>query len=142
MILVDTNLLVCAHISSAREHARAKAWLDERLSDSTRVGLPWQSILGYLRVATNRRIFPNAPSLETAWAQTQSWLACPNVWIPTPGPDAPEILGRMLVHARAGANLIPDAALAALAVEHGLTLCSNDGDFARFTGLKWMNPLA
>ena len=142
MILIDVNLLVFAFDSSVPQHAATKTWLDERLNESARVGIPWQTTLGFLRVVSNPRIFGRPSSLEAAWSQVQSWLECPRVWIPSPGPGTKTILGRMLQHARGGANLIPDAALAALAIEHGLTLCSNDGDFARFPGLKWIDPLS
>ena len=66
----------------------------------------------------------------------------PNVWIPGPTERHDEILGELLERSRAAGNLVPDAHLAALAIEHGLTLCSADGDFARFPGLRWVNPLA
>jgi uncharacterized protein len=68
-------------------------------------------------------------------------LECPNVWIPQPAEGHPAILGGLLAHAAGGANLVPDAHLAALAIEHGLAVCSTDGDFARFRELKWVNPL-
>ena len=68
------------------------------------------------------------------------WLDCPPVWIPVPGDRHREILGSLLRRG-VSANLVPDAHLAALAIEHGLTLCSTDGDFARFSGLRWQNPL-
>jgi len=142
VILVDLNLLIYASDPPLPQYAAARAWLDERLNQSARVGIPWQSILGYLRIMTNPRIVQRPATIEAAWNHVQSWLGVPNVWIPTPGPAGPAILGRMLQYARGGANLIPDAALAALAIEHGLTLCSNDGDFARFPGLKWTDPLA
>ena len=141
MILVDTNLLVYARISSLPQHEVAREWLDGRLSDHPRVGLPWTSLLGFLRIVTNPRLFERPDGVAGAWAQVRQWLACPNVWIPLPTEEHPAILERMLEHTGGGANLIPDADLAALAVEHGLTLCSADGDFGRFPELKWSNPL-
>jgi uncharacterized protein len=112
------------------------------LNDRARVGLPWPSLLSFLRVVTNPRIFERPEAVGSAWGQVVAWLGCPDVWIPQPAGNHPVILARMLAHTGGGANLIPDAHLAALAVEHGLTLCSTDGDFGRFPELKWENPLA
>jgi toxin-antitoxin system PIN domain toxin len=141
VILVDTNLLVYARMSTLPEHAAAREWLDGRLNDRPRVGMPWQSLLGFLRIVTNSRIFERPDSLRAAWGQVEEWLECPNVWIPQPADGHRAILGRLLAHAAGGANLVPDAHLAALAIEHGLAVCSTDGDFARFRELKWVNPL-
>ena len=141
MILVDTNLLVYARVSSLPQHEAARNWLEGRLNDRPRVGLPWPSLLGFLRIVTNSRIFERPDSIRAAWAQVEAWLDRPNVWIPQPAEGHAAILGRLLTHAAGGANLIPDTHLAALAIEHGLTVCSTDGDFARFPELRWVNPL-
>ncbi|HEV2199710.1 MAG TPA: TA system VapC family ribonuclease toxin [Bryobacteraceae bacterium] len=141
MILIDANLLIFAHFSSLPQHAAGKRWLDARLNERIRVGLPWPSLLAFLRIATSARVFERPESIADAWRQVEAWLSRGNVWIPVPGEDHPAILARML-GLSGGANRVPDAHLAALALEHGLTLCSSDGDFARFTGLKWENPLA
>ena len=77
-----------------------------------------------------------------AWGQVVTWLACDTAWMPEPTERRGEILGELFALPGVYANLVPDAHLAALAMEHGLTLCSTDGDFARFPGLSWLNPLA
>ena len=141
MILVDANLLIYAWDTDAIHHKSALAWWDGELGSSARVGLPWEACLAYMRVVTNPRIFAKPQSVGRAWIQVEKWLANENVWTPTPGEKHPEILGRLLRNLGGGAKLIPDAHLAALAIEHGLTLCSTDGDFARFAGLRWVNPL-
>ena len=141
MILVDANLLIYAHVASLPEHPAAHAWLDAALNGTSRVGLPWPSLLAFLRVVTNPRIFERAEPVEEAWSQVGAWLACDLAWIPQPGDRHGAVLGSLLAATRAQANLIPDAHLAAIAIEHGLTLCSTDGDFARFPGLRWQNPL-
>lgn len=141
MILVDANLLVYARVVSLPQHPRAKQWLDERLNGTAAVGLPWPSLLGFVRLVSNPRIFSKAESIASAWQQVEAWLDCPCVWVPAPTERHREVLGPLLIAAATRANLIPDAHLAALAIEHGLTLCSTDGDFARFPGLKWDNPL-
>jgi len=142
LILVDTNLLVYARLSSFPQHPRAHAWLDARLNGSAPVGLPWPSLLGFVRITTNPRILDRPLAIEDAWRQVTQWLACPPVWIPFPGDGHAGILGDLLAATRASGNLLADAHLAALAIEHGLRLCSSDGDFARFKALAWENPLA
>ena len=142
MILVDANLLVYARVASMPQHAKAKEWLDGRLNATVSVGLPWPSLLSFVRLVSNPRIFAKPERITTAWEQVQIWLDCPSVWVPAPTERHREVIGPLLVRAVSRANLIPDAHLAALAIEHGLTLCSSDGDFARFEGLRWENPLA
>lgn len=142
MILVDANLLVYAHVSSSAAHARSRAWLDGRLNGSAPVGLPWESLLAFLRLVTNPRVFARPERTEDAWRQVEAWLSCPTVWTPQPTERHGAVLGGLLAATGAHANLVPDAHLAALAIEHGLVLCSSDGDFARFSGLRWENPLA
>jgi toxin-antitoxin system PIN domain toxin len=140
--LVDVNILVYARNIDAVQHRNAKEWLDGQLSGSARVGLPWASLLGFLRIATNRRAFPQALTMLEAWNQVVAWLAAEPVWSPAPTERHAEVLGPLLVLPGVHGNLVPDAHLAALAIEHGLTLCSTDGDFARFKELRWLNPLA
>lgn len=141
MILVDANLLVYAHIRDFNEHERARKWLDMQLNGATSVGLPWATLLAFLRLITNPRVFTRPASIANAWQQVNLWLSCENVWVPEPTPRHIEVLGKLLITQIVRANLIPDAHLAALAIEHGLLLCSNDGNFARFPDLRWNNPL-
>jgi hypothetical protein len=141
VILVDVNLLVYASAPSMLQHEAARKWLDEELNASTRVGLPWASLLGFMRVSTNPRAFRTPLTIASAWSQVETWLSAPGVWIPESMEGHREVLGKLLSRIGGGPNLIADAHLAALAIEHGLTLCSTDGDFARFPGLKWLNPL-
>ncbi|MFI5394888.1 MAG: type II toxin-antitoxin system VapC family toxin [Candidatus Binatia bacterium] len=142
MILVDANLLVYAHVRSLPQHVAARRWLDERLNGADRVGLPWPSLLAFARLVSNPRVFQRPLTMLAAWQQVESWLDCAPVWTPLPTERHREILGRTIRSTAGRSNLVPDAHLAALAIEHGLTLCSTDGDFARFPGLRWENPLA
>jgi toxin-antitoxin system PIN domain toxin len=141
MILVDANLLLYATLRELPPHRRASLWLEERLGGATRVGLPWPSLLAFVRIVTNPRVFSAPLSLERAWTRVREWLAADVAWIPLPTEAHAEVLGRLLLDAGARGDLVPDAHLAALAIEHGLVLCSSDGDFARFRGLRWDNPL-
>jgi toxin-antitoxin system PIN domain toxin len=142
VILVDANVLVYAHSRSFVQHEPARVWLDARLNGSAPVGLPWPSVLAFVRVICNPRVLDRPRSPSEAWSQVEAWLDCPPAWIPLPTERHREALGALLRVAVPRGNLVPDAHLAALAIEHGLTLCSTDGDFARFPGLRWENPLA
>ena len=142
MILVDANLLVYAHVSSFVEHERARAWLDARLQGTAQIGLPWPSLVAFLRIVTNPRVFEHPEPVARAWRQVTEWLGCESAWTPQPAERHPEIFGTLLEVPGVQASLVHDAHLAALAIEHGLVLCSTDGDFARFPGLRWENPIA
>lgn len=142
MILIDVNLLVYATNAQAKQHAAAREWLERQLFETSRIGIPWASLLGFLRLATQTRSFQRPLAMTTAWEQVTDWLACEAVWIPQATERHAEVLGTLLAQPGAHGYLVPDAHLAALAIEHGLTLCSTDGDFARFRELKWLNPLA
>lgn len=142
MILVDANLLLYAANHAAPEHPRARSWLDARLNGTIRVALPWPSLLAFVRLASNPVVVREPVTPAEAWRQAEEWLACESAWIPLPGARHHEILGALVNHAWVTSRLVPDAHLAALAIEHGLTLCSADGDFAKFPNLKWDNPLA
>lgn len=141
MILVDANLLIYAHVSAFPQHERARDWLDARLNGAAPVGLPWESLLAFLRITTNPRVFERPEPVASAWRQVRAWLAGERTWIPLPTERHREILDDLLAVPGVQANLVPDAHLAALAIEHGLILCTTDGDFARFPGLRRENPL-
>ena len=142
MILVDANVLVYAHVSSFAQHDGARAWLDAQLNGATPVGLPWGSLLAFLRLVTNPRVFERAEPMGQAWRQVVAWLDCEVSWIPQPRERHAALLGELLAVSGTHANLVPDAHLAALAMEHGLVLCSTDSGFSRFPALRWLNPLA
>jgi hypothetical protein len=142
VILVDANVLVYAYVVGFPEHEAAREWLDERLSGSDRVGLPWESLTAFLRLTTNPRVFERPATVARVWRQVEEWLECEPAWIPLPTDRHQQVLGTLLAAAGPGGNLVPDAHLAALALEHGLTVASTDGDFARFPGVRWQNPLA
>ena len=141
MILVDANLLVYAHVKTLPQHAAAHAWLDQQLNATARVALPWPSLLTFVRLVSNPRIFQPAEPISDAWRQVEDWLGCGNVWTAQPGERHTEVLSNLLRDTGMKSELVPDAHLAALAIEHGLELCSTDSDFARFSGLRWSNPL-
>lgn len=141
MILIDANLLVYAVNPDLPQHAAARNWLDRQLNGTSRVALPWPSLLAFLRVTTNPRIFAAPATLARAWSQVSAWLQVEGVWIPQPTPRHADILGSVLDETGGKCDLVPDAHVAALAIEHGLLLCTTDGDFSRFSRLRSWNPL-
>jgi uncharacterized protein len=140
-MLLDANLLLYAVHERAKQHEAARDWLTRQLNGSSRVGFPWQTIGAFLRISTHPRAFerPLAPSL--AWERVSDWLAAPVAWIPDAGSAYREVLGTLISTYDIRGNLVPDAALAALAIEHGVVLISTDTDFARFKELRWQDPL-
>jgi toxin-antitoxin system PIN domain toxin len=141
-VLVDANILLLAADASAPDHIRAVAWLTSQLGGTRRVALPWESLNAFLRIATHPRAARNPLTAADAWRFVDDWLAVPVAWVPVPTESHAEVLGGLVTKYRVTGNLIPDAHLAALAIEHGLEVCSADTDFARFTEVRWTNPLA
>lgn len=141
-MLVDANLLLFAVDAEAPAHARAAAWLTAQLSGARRVGFPWESLNAFLRISTHPRAATNPLNLNVAWRFVEEWLSVPVAWIPVVTEAHGEVLGELLAKYQLTGNLIPDAHLAAIAIEHGLEVCSADTDFARFTEIRWTNPLA
>ena len=142
MILVDVNILLYAVNDASAQHAAAREWLDRQLTGSVAIGIPWMTLVGFLRLVTNSRVVARPLAMPAAWQQLCAWLGCEPAWIPQPTERHAGVLAGLLALPGMQGNLVTDAHLAALAIEHGLTLCSSDGDFARFRGLRWENPLA
>ena len=141
-MLVDANLLLYAADRASVHNRPAERWLETALRGNRRVGLPWQSLGAFVRIITNPRTSTNPMSAEQAWRCVQRWLDAGPTWIPPATERTAIILGDLVVRHQVTANLVPDAMLAALAVENGLTIISADTDFARFTEARWENPLA
>ena len=141
MILVDTNIPLYAEDSLSEHHEAARAWWDEQLSGSEPVALCWPVLTAFIRIGSNVRLHKRPLTLKEAVDRVQSWLEQPGVRILTPTEQHWAVFQRMLRAGNASANLVSDAHLAALAVEHNCTLASSDMDFARFRGLKWRNPI-
>lgn len=142
MILLDANVLLYAYDSRAAEHRAARRWLEATFSAAAPVGLCWQTILAFVRIGTNARLVRQTLTPAEAGTIVSQWLAAPAVVLLAPGDRYWGILSALLVSAQVSGPLVTDAALAALALEHGATLATTDRDFARFPGLKTLNPLA
>ncbi|MDY6954221.1 MAG: type II toxin-antitoxin system VapC family toxin [Thermodesulfobacteriota bacterium] len=142
MILVDANILLYAEDALHPCHEQARLWWDGQLSGTGVVCLCWTVLSAFIRIGTNPRVFENPLSLEQSLDRVQSWLEQPCTRVVRPTERHWTVFRQMLLGGQAIANLVPDAHLAALAVEHGCQLVSADSDFARFPKLKWHNPLS
>ncbi len=140
-MIVDANLLLYARDSASPFHDHARKWLEDALNGPVRVGLPWQSLIAFHRVST-RSNAPTPLAPDDASAQVREWLAAPAAWVPVETPDHATVLAELVATHQVDGRLIHDAHLAALAMCHGVEVCSADADFARFTEVRWRNPLA
>ena len=141
MILIDASLLLYAYHPKAERHEASRAWLEASLSGPELVRFAWLTLWAFLRITTNRRVFERPLSVPEAEEAVSRWLSRPNAGILDPGERYWSILGSLMRDGQTTGPLVMDAALAALAIEHGATLQTTDRDFARFAGLKWTNPL-
>jgi uncharacterized protein len=141
-MLVDANLLLYAVNEDDARSARAREWLTEQLNGSRRVALPWQSLGAFLRISTHPRAWARPLNSATACSLVDDWLSAPAAWVPSPEGRHAAILADLITRHEMAGNLITDAMLVALAIEHGLTIYSADSDFARFDEISWTNPVA
>jgi toxin-antitoxin system PIN domain toxin len=140
-VLVDANILLYAVDSLSSRHELARRWLEDQLAGTRRIGFAWQTLTGFVRIVTHPRALPRPLTPDEAFRQVESWLAAPMAWVPPPTDAHLETFGSLVrAHAVTG-DLVPDARLAALALEHGLAICSADTDFARFREVEWINPV-
>lgn len=142
MKIVDANVLLYAVNVDAPLHRKAKAWLETTLSGSEPVGFDWTVLVSFLRLSTRAGVFPRPLPLNEAFESMTRWLDQPCAEIVDPAERHLEVLQQLLSPLGTAGNLVPDAHLAALALEYGAELCSCDSDFARFPGVRWTNPLA
>lgn len=140
MLLVDANVLLHAVNIDAGEHAAAREWLEARLAGNEPVGFAWVVLLAFLRVGTRAGILPSPMSVGEAFDHVEQWLAQPAAVVVGPSPRHAGLLRGLLEPLGTAGNLASDAHLAALALEHGATVCSFDRDFGRFPGLRWQHP--
>ena len=141
MILVDANLLIYAVDADSPHHAKARPWLEEMLSGTTRVGLAWVVLLAFLRITTHPAVMRRPLVVERALGYVDEWLGQPFVESVSPGEKHWPLLRTLLAATGAAGNLTSDAHLAALALENGAEICSTDRDFGRFPGVRQINPL-
>ncbi len=141
MIVLDVNLLLYACDGRAIAHDKARLWWQSAVSGPELIGLSWQTIHGFLRISTDPRISGNQVPMESALAVVEQWMHLPHVRVLTPGERHWSLLRRMLLEGQARGPMTTDAQLAAVTIEYGGVLHTTDRDFARFPGLRWVNPL-
>ena len=141
-MMLDANILLEGFNLASPRHTRARQLIGDIFSGTTRVALPWQTIGAFVRISTNPRAFAQPLSGAEAWGFVEQWLARRVTWVP-PAPElTAAVYGRLAAEVNITGNLVPDAMLAALAIEHGQELWTADTDFARFPSLTWRDPLA
>lgn len=139
-MIIDANVLLYAVDDTSRQHRTAKEFLEVHLNGDRRIGLPWQSLGAFLRISTHPRILGSPLSASAASTFVEDWLAAPATWVPDVTRSTWSILRGLIEAGAVTGNLVPDAQLAALALEYGVPVVSADSDFARFGGVEWVNP--
>lgn len=140
MKLVDANVLLYAVNVDAPHHDRCRRWLDDALSGTETVAFAWIALLAFVRLSTKPELFPSPLSSDEAFDRVDAWLAAPPAVVLEPTPDHPGLVRRLLAPLTTGGNLVNDAHLAALAVEHRCAVVSFDRDFERFAGVERVEP--
>ena len=141
MIVLDANILLAAYDSDCAEHTKAHSWLEIVFSDQEPIGLPWQTISAFLRIHTNSRLPGDRFTTEGAARVIDQWMELPQVRLLVPRERHWGLFRQMLLEGKVRGPLTTDAQLAALTIEYGGVLYTTDRDFARFPGLRWVNPL-
>lgn len=140
-MIVDANVLVYSVDEASPWRELAQQWLSDVLRGDVRVGLPWQSLGAFVRLTTNARLFPQPLTAARANGVVNEWLESPAVWVPPATERTWRIYATLAERHHITGNLVPDAQLAALAIENGVDVVSADTDFARFDEVRWVNPL-
>jgi toxin-antitoxin system PIN domain toxin len=141
MIVLDANILLYAYDTESPQHRPARAYLEKIFSATDPVGIPVQSASAFLRIMTQQGLRHGRFSLQEAVEIVDEWLGLPQVRLLVPGERHWSIFRRMLLEGHASGRLVTDAQIAAITLEFGGELQTNDRDFARFPGLRWTNPL-
>lgn len=141
-MLVDANILLYAVDEASPFQQSASDWLTAQLNGARRVGFPWQSLVAFMRISTHERASAHPLTPEQAVGFIADWLEPDVSWVPVEGPGHGRILSDLITRYQLRGSVVSDAHLAALAIEHGLEVCSNDSDFARFKEVRWVNPVA
>lgn len=141
MKVLDTNLLLYAVDQRSPRHVPARTWLERTLSGAETVGLTWLVLLAFIRVSTRASVFEQPLDVSEALDLIDGWLAQPCTTLLGPTERHSAVLRTLLAPLGGAGNLTSDAHLAAIAIEHGAEVCSCDTDFARFSGLRWTDPL-
>lgn len=140
-MLLDANVLLYSVDEESHFHEPARHWITGALNGPQRVAIPWTSLWAFVRIVTNPRALANPLTPPQAWEHVEDWRNAPATWIPSPGPGHAAILKDLITRYDLRGNLVSDAVIAALCLEHGVAVVSADSDFARFPEVTWINPL-
>jgi uncharacterized protein len=141
VIVLDANILLYAYDAASEQHVKARSWLEQVLSGTDPVGLPWQTVTAFVRIVTNPRLSGKRFTPTEVIDVVGQWVDQPNVRLLSPGDHHWSFLRQTIMEGQARGPLVTDAQLAALTIEHGGILCTTDRDFTRFPGLRWQNPI-
>lgn len=141
MKVPDLNLLIYAVDRRSPSHKASQRWWNGVMSGTETIAFSWTVLLGFVRLTTNPAVVRQPFTAEEALDYVDRWLSVPVTTVIEPTPRHASVLRDLLATTGTAGNLVSDAHLAALAIEHGAELCSADRDFGRFPGLRWMNPL-
>lgn len=142
MKLIDANVLLYAYDSDSAHHQQARTWLEGALDGQGPIRFALTTLMAFVRISTDTRVFQRPLDAAAACGHVAEWMAVPDVAVAEPTPDHWSVLARVAADGQARGPLMMDAHLAALAVEHGATLCTTDRDFQRFRGVRTLDPLA
>jgi toxin-antitoxin system PIN domain toxin len=140
-VIVDANVLLYAVDGNSTLHGPARDWFEAALNGDRRIGLPWVTLNAFLRISTHPRASAEPLSPTEAWEFVIEWLEAELTWVPEPTSSHADVFRKLMVDGDLRGNLVTDTHIAALAVEHGVSVCSFDSDFGRFPGLRWISPL-
>lgn len=140
MKLVDANVLLYAVNEDAPHHEDSRTWLDGALSGGETVAFSWLALLAFVRLSTKVGLFPRPLGVDDAMHRVDSWVGAGPAVIVETTTDHARVLGRLLAEVGSGGNLVNDAHLAALAIEHRCQIVTYDTDFGRFDGVAWVTP--
>lgn len=142
MRIVDANVLLYAVNSASEHHDASRNWLDNALSGGDIVGFAWVPLLAFARLTTKHGLFPTPMNPDDAMAQIRDWCAAPSAVMVNPTARHADVLSGLISGVGTGGNLVNDAHLAALAIEHHARIVTYDNDFGRFDGVRWDTPEA
>ncbi len=140
MMIVDANVLLYAMSAPSEHHRTSRSWLDDALNGTESVGLPWLSIVAFVRLSTLRTVLPVPLTPDESFGVVESWLAQPPAVLLEPGPNHLATMRRLIAAMGRAGNLVNDAHLAALALEYDGEVVTFDSDLGRFPGVRWRTP--
>ena len=140
MRVVDANVLLYAVNADTEHHEVSRRWLDQALSGADVVGFTWLALIAFVRISTKEGLFPHPMSADEATDQVRRWLDAPGARLLEPTGQHLTVLERLLGEVGAGGNLVNDAHLAAISIEHRADVVSFDADFGRFSDVRWRRP--